>query len=363
MLLSVSNPNSYTDLRLPSQPNGIVIPSDQIPSYIPINMRRKIFIVNDHMAVGAAGSALHAAMFIDDLVEEFHNKSIYTYTEIRNFLDQYASSQRGGEVLEQIGALILAEAADWRGSLTKGLTNHRNIISQHFGRVVTIGSGSDTIIKQVNKLDNNYKYGMTLPPDGEVLFPEFETLSRNFILLANLYWREFATPSNIFDAWGGAYDLIYQDSNRAFQYLTDYTIILRLFDAGRVEQGIQLMNVLKYERRPDLSFIAMLNNGKLDFFGAKDITSSDAPVKISLSKDDFTMNSKIHISIIAVGKGSRFGSPIVQIDGIDGAEETKQTVFTRFDDKGRLWVACHAENDKWLEEQAMSYYQKHADKF
>ena len=363
MLLSVSNPNSYTDLRLPSQPNGIVIPSGQIPSYIPINMRRKIFIVNDHMAVGVAGSALHAAMFIDDLVEEFHNKSIYTYAEIRNFLDQYASSQRGEEVLKWVGLLILVEAADWRGSLTRGLTNHRNIISQHFGRVVTIGSGSDTIIEQVNRLDNGYQYGETQPPDGEVLFPEFGTLSRNFTLLANLYWREFATPTSVFDAWGGAYDFIYQDSNRAFQYLTDYTIILRLFDAGRAEQGIQLMNVLKYERRPDLSFIAMLNDEKLDFFGAKDITSSDAPVKISLNRDDFTMNSKIHISIIAVGKGNRFGSPIIQIDGIDGSEETKQTVFTWFDDEGRLCVAFHAEHDKWLEEQAMSYYQKNADRF
>ena len=331
-----------------------------------LNMRRKIFIVNDHMAVGAAGSVLHIKMFIEDLTEEFHNRSIYTYAEIGNFLDQYALSQRGEEVLEWIGALILVEATDWRGSLTIGtigLTKHRNVISNQLGRVITIGSGSDTLIEQVNIFDNGNQYGMTQPPDGEVLFPEFGTLSRNLILLANLYWREFATPSSVFDAWGGAYDLIYQDPNRVFQYLTDYTIILRLFDASRAEQGIQLMNVLKYERRPDVSFIAMLNDGGLDFFGAKDITSSDAPVKISFSRDDFTMNSKIHISIIAVGKGNQFGIPMIQIDGIDGSGETKQTVFTWFDDEGRLCVFFHGEHERWLEEQAMSYYQKNADRF
>ena len=363
MLLSVSNPNSYTDLRLPSQPNGIVIPSDQIPSYIPINMRRKIFIVNDHMAVGVAGSVLHIKMFIEDLIEEFHNRSIYTYAEIGNFLNQYASSQRGEEVLEYVGALILVEATDWRGSLTRGLTNQRKIISQHFGKVITIGSGSDTLIEQVNIFDNGSQYGMSQPPDGEVLFPEFVTLSRNLTLLANLYWREFATPSSVLDAWGGAYDLIYQDPNRVFQYLTDYTIILRLFDASRAEQGIQLINVLKYERRPELSFIAMLRDGGLDFFGAKDITSSDAPMEISFSRDDFTMNSKIHISIIAIGKGNRFVTPMIQIDGIDDSGETKQTVVTWFDDEGRLCVFFHGEHEKWLEEQAMSYYKKHADKF
>ena len=361
MLLSISGLNGHTKLKLPSQPNGITIPSDQIPSYIPVKMRRKIFVVNDRMAVGAAGLVSCIGRFIEDLTGEFRNRNNFTYAEIRNFLDQYASGKLDGEVLEQIGTVILAEASDWRGSLTKGLTSRREIISGRFGKVVAIGTGSDSIIDQVQRLDNNYSYGISQPPDGKVQFPEFESLASNLILLANIYWKEFSSPDNIFEAWGGAYDLIYQDSNKVFQYLNEYTIFLRLFDVDQAEKRIQLANVLKYERRPDFSFITMLNDGKLDFFGAKDITACDTPLKVSLGRDDFTMNSKVHISIIAVGKGNRFLSPMIQIDGLDPAEQTKQTVFTWFDEDGRLSVAFHSAHDEWLKEQATSYYQQHAN--
>ena len=255
----------------------------------------------------------------------------------------------------------MVEATDWRGSLTKGLSNQRNVVSHHFGRVVTIGSGSDAVIEQVGRLDNNYAYGMSQPPDGEVRFPEFRTLAHNLQLLANIYWMEFASPANIFEAWGGAYDLIYQDSSKKFNYLNDYTIFLRLLDVEQADKGVQLMNVLKYQRRPDISYIAMLNEGKLDLFGAKDITASDAPVTVTLSRDDFTMNSKVHISIIVVGKEGSYMSPMIQIDGLDPDGQENPTVFTDFDEEGRLQVLFHAQHDDWLEEQALSLYQHHSD--
>ena len=336
------------------------MPADTNPNYIPVRMRRKIFVVNDHMAVGAAGSAWHIRIFIDALFDAFRDRSKFTYSEIKTFLEQYASSSRGGEVVEQIGLIIVAEASDWRGYLSKWLSNRRELTSQRFGKVVTIGTGSDSIVEQVNNLDNRYEYGISQPPDGESGFPEFGALVMNLMLLANLYWKEFMSPENIFDAWGGAYDLIYQDSNKVFRHLNDYTIVLRQFDADQADKGLQLANVLKYERRSELSFIMMLNNGKLDFFGAKDITGPDDPISLTLGKDELTMNSRMHISIVNVCKGNIFLPPIVQIDGLDPAQHGKQTVFTDFDEKGRLRVFFHAEHDAWLQEQAMSYYKEHA---
>ena len=336
------------------------MPVDATPNYIPVRMRRKIFVVNDHMAVGAAGSAWDIRIFIDALFGEFRDRSKFTYSEIKTFLEQYASSGRGGEIVEQIGLIIVAEASDWRGYLSKGLTNRRELTSQRFGKVVTIGTGSDSIVEQVNNLDNKYEYGMSQPPDGKSGFPEFGALGTNLMLLANLYWKEFMSPENIFDAWGGAYDLIYQDSNKVFRHLNDYTIVLRRFDADQADKGLQLANVLKYERRSELSFIMMLNNGKLDFFGAKDITAPDDPISFTLGKDELTMNSRMHISIIDVCKGNRFLPPIVQIEGFDPVQDGKQMVFTDFDEERRLRVFFHAEHDAWLQEQAMSYYKEHA---
>ena len=363
MLLSVADPLVRTNLRLPSHPHGIVMPANSIPSYIPVKMRRKIFVVNDHLAVGTAGSALHIKMFLDSLFSEFTDKEVFERFEIDTFLQRYGASNEGQEVMEQIAVLIVAEATDWRGSLAKGLDHHSRLVSQRFGQVVTIGTGAGEIVRQIGRLDNNYQYGMSQPADGGTRFPEFGALACNLQLLANVYWKEFTSADSIFEAWGGAYDLIYQDSQKAFQNLKDYTIFLRVFDVDRSEREIQLMNVLKYERRAEASFIVMLNNGKLDFFGAKDITASDDPMSVSFDRDELTMNSQIHISIIAVGKGDRFLQPMVQIDGLDPAGEPRQTVFTRFDDEGRLCVLFHAEHDEWLIEQAIAYYESHAHVF
>ena len=240
MLLSAADPSINTRLRLPSQPTGIATPAGAPPKYVPVSMRRKVFIVNDCMAVGAAGSAEHIGLFIGDLADTFCNRRGFTRYELETFLEKYKVSQHGGEILNQVGAIIIAEATDWRGSLAKGLANRRNVFSKRFGRVVAIGVGADSIVKEIDRLDNNYKYGMSQPSDGETHFPEFETLMANLTLIANVYWREFTSPDIVFEGWGGAYDLIYQDQNKSFRYLEDYTIVLRLFDGERTEKGIQL---------------------------------------------------------------------------------------------------------------------------
>ena len=362
MLLSVPGPNAHTDLRLPSQPNGITIPSGMVPGHIPIRMRRKIFIVNEHLAVGVAGSAIHVPKFVDDLTRGFRDRSTFTRSGLTGFLDQYGSSKDGKETLEQIGVLILARATDWHGSLTKGLFNQRNVVTQRFGRTIAIGSGSDSIIEQIQRLDNNTEWGMTQPSDGAQEFPEFNTLAQNLILLGHLYWKEFTSQANVFDAWGGAYDLIYQDSNGTFRYLNEYTIVLRLLDVDELDKGIQLANVLKYERRAEVSLVAMLNNGKLDFFGAKDITSSDEPISVTIG-NDLKMNSRVNMSIIGVGRGNRYMLPLIQIDGLGPTDHGRQTVFMDFDEEGRLRVFFNAEHDKWLEEQATSYFTKYAHRW
>ena len=362
MLLSVPGPNAHTELRLPSHPNGITIPSDVIPGHVPIRMRRKIFVVNEHLAVGVAGSAIHVPAFVDDLTQTFRDRRTFSRSELTGFLGQYGSSDHGQETLEQIGALILARATDWHGSLTKGLFNQRNVVTQRFGRAIAIGSGSDSIIEQIQKLDNDTEWGMAQPPDGAQQFPEFNTLAQNLILLGHLYWKEFTSQANVFDAWGGAYDLIHLDTGGYFRYLGEYTIVLRLLDVDKLDNGIQLSNVLKYQRRDEVSLMAMLNNGKLDFFGAKDITASDEPISVTIGKD-LTMNSRVNMSIIGVGRDNRYMLPLIQIDGLAPTDNGRQTVFMDFDDEGRLRVFFNAEHDKWLEEQALSYFAKYAHRW
>ena len=361
MLISTVGSKPFTDLKLPSHPNGVVIPTNPIPGRVPIKMRRKIFIINEHLAVGAAGDVMSIQNFINDLFQAFRNKPHFASGEVKDYLNQYGSSPIGRGVFREIGFVVLVEATDWRGSLTRAQTVGTDFVSARFGKVIAIGTGSNRIIDKIQELDR-YETGLTQPDGGDENFPEFRRLGPNLVLLANVYWDEFMSPDHVFQAWGGAYDLIYQDTGNVFRYLDDYTMILRLFDVEQADRGIQLMNVLKYSRLPDVSYISMVTDKGLDFFGAKDITASEVPVTIPVRKDEFTMNSKFHISMVAVGKGNRFAPPLVQIEGIQADDQSNPTAFTWFDEQGRLCTWFNSKHDEWLEEQAMILYSKYADR-
>ena len=361
MLLSVTGPTSHTELKLPSQPSGIVIPSNLVPGFIPVKMRRKVFVVNDHLAVGAAGHVSQIQSFVGALTGEFQDKTEYSYREIESFLNRYASDVAGGEVLKDIAALIMARATDWSGSLSIGRPVHKNVTSQRFGKVITVGTGSEAIIEQIVRLDNNYDYGLSQPPDGDKLYPEFRPLAANLTLLANLYWTELSAPANIFDAWGGAYDLIYQGSDGAFRYLDEYTIFVRKLQADQAEMGLQPIKVLRYERRSDVSLISMTDGQRLDFFGALDITATGGPLDVEVGGPGLTFNSKVHISVILIFKGNRFALPFIVVEGLGPRGPANQAVFTDFDAEGRLRLFFRSDLDEWLREQVMSYYLAHAD--
>ena len=123
MLISTSGPRSFTDLKLPSHPEGIVIPSDPVPRNIPIKMRRKIFVINDHLVVGAAGDVISIRTFIQHLIDAFGDRPIFASQEVKEFLNGYASSTRGRDVFDQIHFVLLVEAQDWRGSFTRRLAS------------------------------------------------------------------------------------------------------------------------------------------------------------------------------------------------------------------------------------------------
>lgn len=362
MLVSTLGHQRHSDLRLPSQPNGIVSPEGFVPNQVPYSLRRKTFVVNARLVVGAAGSVVHIRRFLSALLNRFGEETDLSAAEVRAFLEEYAAGSDGRRVMSEIGAILLVEADDWRGSLVGGGVTRHETMSERFGRVIAIGSGAGRILEEVEKADR-YSMGLRQPPDGRSTFPEFRTLMSNLMLLANVYWQEFIAPERVFDAWGGAYDLIYQDASGVFRHLDAYTMVLRTWDAAHPDDGIQLANIFKYERRQDFSYIMMPGRDTLQFFGSRDITATDEPWRIEIRGDELNMNSQLNISIIAVHKDNRYLFPIVQIDGLDPHGSGKQTIFADFDDEGRLRVLFNSEHDDWLESQAREYYSRSAHKF
>ena len=218
MLISTLGHQRHSDLRLPSQPNGIVNPDGFVPNQVPYSLRRKTFVVNERLAVGAAGPVVHIRRFLVALSSRFSEESDLSAAEVKAFLREYATGSDGRTVMSDIGAILLVEADDWRGSLVAGRLAQQETMSSRFGKVIAIGSGAGRILGEVGQIDR-YSIGGTQPPEGRARFPEFSTLVSNLMLLANLYWQEFATPERVFDAWGGAYDLIYQDSTGGYHLM------------------------------------------------------------------------------------------------------------------------------------------------
>ena len=361
MLISTLGHRRHSDLRLPSQPNGIVDPGGFVPNQVPYSLRRKTFVVNERLAVGAAGSVEHIRRFLFTLSNRFSEETDFSAAEVNASLRDYSASTDGQSVIREIGAILLVEADDWRGPLLVGRLAGQEAMSDCFGQVIAVGSGAGRILEEVGKIDR-YSMGMSQPPEGGDRSPEFGTLALNLMLLGNLYWQEFIAPERVFDAWGGAFDLIYQDSTGAFRHLDEYTMVLRTWDAARPDNEIQLGNIFKYERRQDFSYIMMPGLDGLRFFGSRDITAV-GPWSTEILGDELSMNSQLHISLIAVHKGNRYMRPLIQIDGLDQDNSGEQTVVTDFDDEGRLLVGFHAEHDDWLESQVREYYYKNAHHF
>lgn len=365
MLISVPEPAANTDLKLPSQPNGIIVPPTELPDYVPIGMRRKIFIVNDHLAVGASGSALHIERFLGRVFEELHDRTNFTRYEVEDFFNRLISGPEGREVLEQVGLLVSANATDWKGWIVAGKAARKQVFSQHLGPVVAIGSGANSVVEEARR---GYLWGRGQAYANSSILSELDSLVLNLHLLAKLYWREFSSPERVFDAWGGAYDLIYHDSNNRFRYVDDYTIFLRRFDADEPEKGLQLINVLKYERRTEVSLIMMFNDkGGLHLFGARDITDSNGFKKVAITKDVLTMNSRVHVSLIEVGKRGKSLEPLIQVEILDPSQSDSQTArpraFVDLHDGVQWGIYFKAEHDKWLEQQVKSYYEERAHLF
>ena len=356
MLISTPSPKHSNKLKLPSHPNGIVIPSNLIPKSVPIAMRRKIFVVNEHLAVGAAGKVASIRAIIHHLFGAFGDKPSFSSAELEDSIMAYASTPKGQDAFKGAHLFALAEATDRTGLLdcTARPTAKSETVSRTFGTVSAIGSGSGRVLDQIRTFDG-YAHGSSQPQDRKEKFPEVGPLATNLGLLAGIYWRELVSPRQVFDAWGGAYDLIYQDSNRVFRHLTDYTLVVRVCDIDDPDGQIWPRGIMKYERQRDVSYIAMLTQKGLEFFAAKDITAPAGPATVKLAKGKFTMSSKFHVSVIEVRKGDEFITLMTQVEGLPD-EQSKSTMLTWFDEEGRLSVWFRSDHDEWLRGVAMEAY-------
>lgn len=94
--------------------------------------------MNDHLAVGVAGSATHIGSFLNELIGEFRHRVDLAFSDVKAFLERNAASTRGAEVLLGIRAIMAVTADGGSSSLTAG-TGHAY---SRYRRVLTGGRSS-----------------------------------------------------------------------------------------------------------------------------------------------------------------------------------------------------------------------------
>ena len=267
--MSIPKRRRVSNLKLPLRPDGIKIPAKLTPAVMPIKLRRKIFVINDRLAIGAAGAEPKIRQFLRAVITEFRDRESFEFEELSEFLQKTLATQHVTGVNDKCWFLALAHAVDRQASLTNSDRIATNFNSRHFGKVTSFGSGSPSVLYHVKRMDSKYRYSATSPEETTDDFTEFRSLRSNMMLLANLYWQELGSQEGIFEGWGGAYDAIYRNSANQFRHLEDYTIFIRLLDMDEVEKGPQLLQVFKYQRFEEMSVVFMLHGGTLNSYPRK----------------------------------------------------------------------------------------------
>lgn len=187
------------------------LPDEQ--KFLPYNLRRKIYVLSDQMAVGLAGYEYEMKLFLDELKNYFKYKSL-SEGNIQEFLKEF-----GIETFPNCAAIILFADKLPEGVLISyhyfGIWNH--LSSSVYGDVLACGSGSSLFLEQAA-----IEWTTPLGPIPDGLF---RAISSNYTLLANILGQERLSLATIKKYWGAGFEMIYYDGER-FQKMDDITIVL-----------------------------------------------------------------------------------------------------------------------------------------
>ena len=179
----------------------------------PYGLNRKIYVVNDRLAVGLAGLVYEMKEFLGELRNYFKYHDV-TEENVEAFLGEF-----NHEVYPGISAILLYAVQKPEGILiTYGYFGSWHTQSTSLvGDVFACGSGSTSFLRQASQK-------WTMPVSGSQSSLA-RAISANYILLGNILGQERLSLSTIQKHWGAGFEMIYFDGER-FRNMDDITIVL-----------------------------------------------------------------------------------------------------------------------------------------
>jgi hypothetical protein len=201
------------EIEIPTHLSGVNhrLPPNQ--KLLPSNLRRKIYVVTDQLAVGLAGSEYDMKAYLDELRNYFKYKDV-TEANVVEFWEEFRQ-----EDFPECTAILLYATKTPEGTLItqRHFGAWRRFTSPLYGEVFACGSGSLPFLKHAG---TEWKMPFSSGPGRS-----FQAIGLNYSLISTILGHEWLTLETIKNYWGASFEMIYYDGGR-FRMMDDITIVL-----------------------------------------------------------------------------------------------------------------------------------------
>lgn len=297
------------EVEIPSFLSSVegLLPKNQ--DYFPYQLRQKIYIIKDRLAIALAGNVYQMTLFLIDLKDYFEYYEV-TEENYRKFISEYDLSS-----INECAILICIIENDKLKFNQYHYGNWLTFKHEMFETVMACGSGASNFIKLI-KSSKNYS--------GK----QYNPVAINLSILSNLLTDERFTLNSILNAWGAGFEMI-ECSKGIFKKVDDLTFVIW---KGKVNEKLDDIEgdpilILHYKYVNDVLIIRSYSKGEIKGYGVlplymkkEEINENDYPNNV-----DFVSTKVISTYVLEDLKGNVY-FPTFYTEPNDGIETIKVNV-------------------------------------
>lgn len=313
------------------------LPTDQ--KLRPYRLRRKVYVIDDQLAIGLAGSGHEMKEFLGEIKNYFKYHAV-SEANILTFLQEF-----GQQTYPNSSAILVHAANTPEGIL---ITYHyfgawQKRATPRYGDVFACGSGSNDFLEAVSQ-------EWSLATDSATNDLR-QAIALNYCLLGNVLNQERLELSTIKKQWGAGFEMIYFDGKR-FRHMDDITIVLwkgqLTIATGEVNVSPLTFINYRYSSDGEILIINVCNGSQAAAYGAlplylksEDIDQSTMPTKLHFDSRHICFSYVLQITepiVIGSETDIRTVTPTMYVEKTPDIE----TVFMHVEDD-ELFVSANSD--------------------
>lgn len=258
------------NFSLPTHLDGVKrLISNDIITRSPIDLRQKVYIINERLCVALGGRLDQMYSFLN-YIQAFFEHKIPSAQELDEHLEGYDKSKIDNLLAIVILATVNGNKVEFE---TKTLGRWNKEQHEVFNYIFSGGSGSNDFLSAARQYSGGIGYTNELN----------KALTQNLDLLSKFMGFEVTSENSILNRWGAGFELTYFYFTK-FKKLKEYTYILL---SGIYDDNTGLScnpySVMKYKYYDDILIIRAANNDREQLFQVNPINKENDKLKFSQS--------------------------------------------------------------------------------